>query len=398
MSGKVQIVGLDEVIAKRNGSVDPAKFSEEVFELLSIPAFDSGKPEITVGAEIGSTKQVVQDGDVLLSKIVPHIRRAWVVKPITNHRLIASGEWIVFRDSRFDPGYLRHLLTADGFHRQFMQTVSGMGGSLMRARPAEVAKIKVPLPPKKEQQRVAAILDKADSLRRKRQEAIRLANDFLKALFYDMFGDPNLNPKGFPQGTIRDLVESANYGTSEKANEESGRFAILRMNNITYEGWWNFASLKYVDLDERVQEKYLACKGDLLFNRTNSKELVGKTAVYERDESMAIAGYLVRVRTNELGNPYYVSGYLNSSHGKRVLEARAKSIVGMANINAQEMQEIPLLLPPIELQNKYAQIVQATRAHVEKYQTFLRETEKLVAALTDRYFGADESMKEAEKC
>jgi type I restriction enzyme S subunit len=170
------------------------------------------------------------------------------------------------------------------------------------------------------------------------------------------------------------------------------------MNNITYEGWWNMAALKYVDLDERVQEKYLSRKGDLLFNRTNSKELVGKTAVYERDEPMAIAGYLVRVRTNELGNPYYVSGYLNSSHGKRALEARAKSIVGMANINAQEMQEIPLLIPPIELQNRYAQIVQATRAHVEKHQTFLDDTEKLVAALTDRFFGADESVKGAETC
>jgi type I restriction enzyme S subunit len=187
MTGGVQIISLDEVIARRNGSVDPAKFPCEYFELLSIPAFDVGKPEITLGAEIGSTKQLVQAGDVLLSKIVPHIRRAWVVKPTTNHRLIASGEWIVFRDSRFDPNYLRHLLTADGFHRKFMQTVSGIGGSLLRARPAEVAKIKVPLPPITEQQRIATILDKADSLRRKRQEAIRLADEFLRAVFFERF-------------------------------------------------------------------------------------------------------------------------------------------------------------------------------------------------------------------
>lgn len=247
----------------------------------------------------------------------------------------------------------------------------------------------VSLPSVRKQVDAITILDQVLSLCRKRRDAIRLADDFLKALFYDMFGDPNSNPRGFPQGTIRDLVESANYGTPEKANAESGRFAILRMNNITYEGWWNLAALKFVDLDERVQEKYLARKGDLLFNRTNSKELVGKTAVYELDEPMAIAGYLVRVRTNELGNTYYVSGYLNSSHGKRVLESRAKSIVGMANINAQEMQEIPLLIPPIGLQNKYAQIVQATRTHVEKHQSFLDDTEKLVAALEHRFFGAD---------
>lgn len=386
MSDGVQIVRLGEVIAKQNGAIDPAKFPGEIFELLSIPAFDAGKPEITVGAEIGSTKQVVQEGDVLLSKIVPHIRRAWIVKQTTNHRLIASGEWIVFRDSRFDPGYLRHLLTADGFHRQFMQTVSGIGGSLLRARPTEVAKIKVPLPPKQEQQSIAAILDKADSLRRKRQEAIRLAEEFLRAVFIDMFGDPETNPKSFPKGTIRDLVRSANYGTSEKANEQMGQYPILRMNNITYGGGWDFSSMKYVDLDEASANKYMAQKGDLLFNRTNSKELVGKTAVYMRDESMAIAGYLVRVRMNERGNAHYVSGYLNSAHGKRTLQARAKSIVGMANINAQEMQDIPLLLPPVEQQEKYASIVGAIQERLKKQHAFLREAEVLRATLSDRFF------------
>ncbi len=393
-----EMISLDEVIARRNGSVDPSKFPDEHFELLSIPAFDAGRAEILPGHSIGSTKQIVQAGDVLLSKIVPHIRRAWVVAPVTNHRLIASGEWIVLRDQRFDPDYLKHLLTSNQFHRQFMQTVSGVGGSLVRARPSEVAKIKVPRPSKSEQRRIAAILDTSDSLRRKRQEAIRLADEFLKAVFIDMFGDPTINQKWFPEGTIRDLVASANYGTSEKANDDSGRFPILRMGNITYEGGWDLTALKYVDLDARTQDKYLARKGDLLFNRTNSKELVGKTAVYELDEPMAIAGYLVRVRMNQRGNPYYVSGYLNSVHGKRALEARAKSIVGMANINAQEMQDIQILIPPVELQDRYARIVAETRRRVGKFRVFLDELEKLKSALADRYFGGERASEESVTC
>lgn len=390
-------IPLEEVIARKSGSVDPSKFPEEVFELLSIPAFDAGRPEVVPGRDIGSSKQVVQPGDVLLSKIVPHIRRAWVVSPTTSHRLIASGEWIVFRGERLLPGYLKHLLTSDGFHQQFMQTVSGVGGSLLRARPSEVAKIRVHVPSKFEQQRVATILDKVGSLCRKRQEAIRLADAFLRAVFIDMFGDPGSNPKGFETGTIRDLVASANYGTSEKASEQVGKYAILRMNNITYQGSWNFSSLKYVDLEPATAHKYLTQRGDLLFNRTNSKELVGKTAVYMRDEPMAIAGYLVRVRMNERGNPHYVSGYLNSVHGKRSLEARAKSIVGMANINAQEMQDIPLLLPPIELQDKYARIVEAVHARLETHQAFLREAVALHSALSHRFFGPFNA-EEAETC
>lgn len=228
-----------------------------------------------------------------------------------------------------------------------------------------VKESKIPLPPLPEQKRIAAILDKADAIRHKRQQAIQLADDFLRAVFLDMFGDPFTNPKGFPVGTIRDLVNTASYGSSSKASETEGEFPMLRMGNITYSGDIDFSGLKYVDLSKSEQPKYLVEKGDLLFNRTNSKELVGKAAVYDRDDLAAIAGYLVRVRMNERGNSYYVSGYLNSMHGKSTLQSMCKSIVGMANINAQEMQNIQILLPPIEMQNKYAAIFQATKRRLK---------------------------------
>lgn len=227
--------------------------------------------------------------------------------------------------------------------------------------------LEIPLPPLEEQKRIAAILDKADTIRRKRQQAIQLADGFLRSVFLDMFGDPVTNPKDFPIGTIRDFVETANYGSSGKASETEGEYPMLRMGNITYEGAWDFTNLKYIDLSEKDKPKYLTQKGDLLFNRTNSKELVGKTAVFEEEKPMAIAGYLIRVRTNELGNNYYLSGYLNSAHGKKTLVGMCKSIVGMANINAQELQDIKIILPPIELQNEYEQIVRATKSKLKSF-------------------------------
>lgn len=286
------------------------------------------------------------------------------------------------RTNLIDQGFLFHLLRTKIHALRGGSQGSAQGVITSRMlNDIEVPNLRLP-----DQQRIACILDKADNLRRKRREAIRLANEFLRALFIDMFGDPETNPKSFDKGTIRDLVSSANYGTSEKASEQTGKYPILRMNNITYEGGWDFSSMKYVDLDEASAHKYLTRKGDLLFNRTNSKELVGKTAVYMRDEPMAIAGYLVRVRMNGRGNAHYVSGYLNSAHGKRSLQARAKSIVGMANINAQEMQDIPLLLPPVELQNKFASIVEAVQERLRKQHDFSREAEALHAALCEKFF------------
>lgn len=246
--------------------------------------------------------------------------------------------------------------------------------------------LEVCLPPLSEQRRIAAILDQADAIRRKRQQTIQLADDFLRAVFLNMFGDPVANPKGFPYGTIRDLVATANYGSSAKASASEGEYPILRMGNITYQGGIDLKDLKYVDLDELDKPKYLVCKGDLLFNRTNSKDLVGKTAVYDRDESVAIAGYLVRIRPNELGNSYYISGYLNSVHGKTTLRGICKSIVGMANINAQEIQDVSILIPPVTLQKKYQEVVVETRKRVARLESGYKLNLELFGSISQRAF------------
>ncbi|BBU58449.1 hypothetical protein KU6B_47140 [Mameliella alba] len=140
----MSMVPLGEFMPSRIPSVNPAKHPDEVFELWSIPAFDEGKPEVVPGSEIGSSKKCVEPGDVLLSRIVPHIRRSWVVSPATENRQIASGEWITFRSDEFDGRYMRHMLTSDPFHVEFMKTVAGVGGSLLRARPEGVKQIKIP--------------------------------------------------------------------------------------------------------------------------------------------------------------------------------------------------------------------------------------------------------------
>ena len=148
----------------------------------------------------------------------------------------------------------------------------------------------------------------------------------------------------------------------------------------------DFTELKYIDISSAERHKYIIKKGDLLFNRTNSKELVGKTGVYNLDQEMVIAGYLIRVRTNSRSNSWYIWGYLNSSHGKKSLYSMCKAIVGMANINAQELQNIKILIPPIDLQNRFAQIIQKTEALKARYQQSLHELENLYGSLSQRAF------------
>lgn len=245
--------------------------------------------------------------------------------------------------------------------------------------------IEVPLPPLEEQRRIAAILDKADALRQKRKQAIALLDSLTQSIFLEMFGDPSKNPNGFDKGNIQDVLVDASYGSSAKAGEV-GAFPILRMGNITYDGRLDLKDLKYIDLPTDEVEKYTVKMGDILFNRTNSADLVGKTAVFNQHQPFAFAGYLVRARVNSRAVPEYVAGYLNSRHGKAVLRNKAKSIVGMANINAKEMQSIPILIPPIKLQRDFADRLAAIGKKRDTMSASIQKAEGLFASLQHRAF------------
>lgn len=348
-----EMLKLKTFFADNKQSVNPSAFPQETFTLFSIPSYDHGQPETVIGSEVGSNKVLLKDHDVLLSRIIPHIRRCWIVNGSQKHRKIGSGEWIIFRSSNeISPAYLRYYFLTDLFAKKFLQTVRGVGGSLLRADPKQVGEFEIPVPSLTIQKKISEILRKAEDLQQKDTQLLGHYNNLTRSIFYDMFGDPVKNEKRWEVLPIRDIVNDVKYGTSKPA-EAIGKYPYLRMNNITYFGEWDFSDLKYINLDENESEKYLLKRGDLVFNRTNSKELVGKTAVYDLDDKMAIAGYLIRVRTNEKAVTDYVSAFLNCSHGKAILKGMSKNIIGMANINAQELQNIKLPVPPIKLQQEF---------------------------------------------
>lgn len=251
-----------------------------------------------------------------------------------------------------DSRYLYHYLKSKNSEIRGKRT----GATIPHVNGAELRKMEIPLPPLEAQKKIAAILDEADALRQKDKQLLKHYDDLLQSVFLDMFGDPVRNEKGHPKGTLRDVISEVKYGTSKPA-EEDGNFPYLRMNNITYSGGWNFTSLKYINLESQDMDKFLVKTGDLLFNRTNSKELVGKSAVFRLKEPMAFAGYLIRIRPNEKANTEFIGAYLNSKFCKAYLQNMCKNIVGMANINAQELQTIPIYMPPKALQDEFESIV-----------------------------------------
>lgn len=136
-------------------SINPQEYGEEKFELYSVPVFKKNYPEIISGSEIKSSKQKVFFGDVLLCKINPRINRVWVVSNFTEFESIASSEWIVIRQPNVDSSFLKYCLSAPYFRAAIQENVSGVGGSLTRAKPAIVKELIIPIPPQEEQKRIA---------------------------------------------------------------------------------------------------------------------------------------------------------------------------------------------------------------------------------------------------
>ncbi len=245
--------------------------------------------------------------------------------------------------------------------------------------------LKIPLPPLAQQKKIAAILDAADAYRQKTKALVAKYDELSQSLFLEMFGDPVRNPMGWEVSTIRNIITEAKYGTSAKAYEK-GKYPYLRMNNITYKGYMDYSKLKYIDIDDTQLHKYETKKGDILFNRTNSKELVGKTGIVDTDNKMVLAGYLIRVRMKEGFNPYFLWAHLNSRWAKLTLRNMCKNIVGMANINAQELQNIPILMPPTSLQTQFAARIREIEAQKAQAQLSLSKAEDLFNSLLQKAF------------
>lgn len=320
--------------------------------------------------------QLLPVGSVLFSSRAPIGHVAINSVPMCTNQGFKS---FIPKKELLDASYLYYWLI---FKRDYLQSL-GNGATFKEVSKATIARVEIPLPPLEEQRRITAILDKAEALRAKRREAIAKLDQLLQSMFLEMFGDPASNPKKWPIGKISEMLEVLSYGSSSKA-DIAGDVPILRMNNITYSGEMDLENLKY--LSKESAKKYLISEGDILFNRTNSKELVGKTAVYYGPTPMAYAGYLIKGVVKKEHCAEYISAFMNSKYGKKLLQSMCKSIVGMANINAKEFGAIEIPFPPNDLQIKFKSKIKEINSKKSLMIKQEKEILNLSMALQQQYF------------
>jgi type I restriction enzyme S subunit len=272
-------------------------------------------------------------------------------------------------NSDVHPTYLAYVLKCKS--RKLLQRVRGTTADNIPVD--ELKALPIPVPPISEQKRIAAILDKADAIRRKRQQAIELADEFLGSLFLDMFGDPIRNPKGWPVSSFGDQLELIQYGPRFYNQPYSpDGIRIVRITDVGASGDLNFDAMPRFQARDSAIKSFALKAGDLIFARSGS---VGKTAVIEEGFPPCIAGaYFMRLRFKDAVRPHYARRVLSSRSIQRSILERSRQSI-QPNFSGPALKRLQIPLPPISLQDEFHFIERAVRKRVELCSLALKETE-----------------------
>ncbi|EJG1872477.1 restriction endonuclease subunit S [Vibrio parahaemolyticus] len=220
----------------------------------------------------------------------------------------------------------------------------------------------IPLPPLVEQKRIAAILDKADAIRQKRKQAIELADEFLRSVFLDMFGDPVTNPKGWEERKLISGLSEVQSGWSAKGESypcTSNEFGVLKVSAVT-SGYFKEHENKFVPREKIPEGKRLLFpkRGDLLFSRANTRELVAATCIVTRDhDNVFLPDKLWKIKLNESLLPEFLHMLIQQPRFKDKLTSQATGSSGsMLNISKSKFEQTKAIFPSITEQIKFKEI------------------------------------------
>jgi len=235
-----------------------------------------------------------------------------------------------------------------------------IGGVIKYIKIGMLTDVEIPLPPPEEQKRIATILDKADAIRRKRQQAIQLADEFLRTVFLDMFGDPVTNPKGWKIEKIDDLCEvHGGLQVSKKRSELSISAPYLRVANVLRNSL-HLDEIKEINLTQDEYDRVRLKRDDVLIveGHGNPNE-IGRSALWTGEiDGMVHQNHLIRVRVKSKEIcPRFVNDYINSPGGRVQMMKASNTTSGLNTISTGIVKSTEIIVPPVCLQDKYMSVV-----------------------------------------
>ncbi len=318
-------------------------------------------PEVRRYAEVAKGFTQFRVGDVLIAKITPCFEngKAAFINRLPFPIGFGSTEFHVVRPSPAIHGpYLYRFVTTQQFRRKGAQRMTGSAGQ-QRVPSEFLRQLVIPLPPLEEQKRIAAILDNADAIRRKREQAIELADEFLRSLFLDMFGDPVTNPKGWPTYQLCELLSGIESGwspTCADRHAENSEWGVLKLGAVTscvFKPEENKALLPGTSPRPKIEVR----DGDVLFARKNTYELVAACALaVDPPPRLMMSDLIFRLKISEaqLVLPEYLwQALVQPSLRGRIQKLAGGSAGSMPNISKERLLGAVLPVPPMDQQREF---------------------------------------------
>ncbi|ERP98979.1 hypothetical protein Q674_16545 [Acinetobacter sp. COS3] len=268
------------------------------------------------------------------------------------------------------------------------------GAAQPNLSPKQLLVMEIPFPPLAEQRRIASILDQADELRQKRQQAIEKLDQLLQATFIDMFGDPVSNPKGWQVKKLSQLSTKIHSGNTPKGGSENyvdQGIIFLRSQNV----WKNKVILDdvaYIDAETHSKMMKSSVKHeDLLMTKTGrintENSSLGRAAIYlGEDDSANINGHVYLIRIKEGFNKYFILRILTLPDYYEYIRSICVGGIDKRQLNKEHIENFPIIQPPMELQNKFSDIVQVIESQKPKLLEQLDLAENLFKTLQQKAF------------
>jgi type I restriction enzyme S subunit len=267
-------------------------------------------------------------------------------------------------------------------------STQGRGSTFSAITQSEIRNLKIPLPPLPIQKQIAAILEKADAAREKRRKASKLTEEFLQSMFLEMFGDPVTNPKGWVPGNFGDMVRETKLGLAKGSSQQGDHlpYFYVKMNNIAGNGILDLDEIVKVDASDAQVADFSLERGDFLFNTRNSRELVGKTALFNGGGTYLFNNNILRVRFKANVRPEFLNQLFQTTWIQNELDKRKSGTTSVFAIYYKDLETLPVLVPPIEEQQKFAALVEKVEALRAKQRESEEELENLFKSLMQRAF------------
>jgi type I restriction enzyme S subunit len=309
---------------------------------------------------------IIENGDLLVGMDGDFNRERWSGdRALLNQRVCK----ITAKGEALDQGYLYHFLP-----KALLKIHSETPAVTVKHLSVKGIKdIEIPLPLLTEQKRIAAILDKADAIRCKRQQAIQLADEFLRAVFLDMFGDPVTNPRKWDEYVLKDIAEIRSGVTKGKKVDPSTAVTLpyMRVANVQ-DGYLDLSDIQNITVSSTDAEKCRLINGDILLTEGGDPDKLGRGYVWHGEIENCIHQnhiFSVRIHDQNKIDPLFLSAVIGSQRGKRYFLKVGKQTTGIATINKTVLSEFMPFLPPYKLQLKYVEVLKKIQAVKRQYKS-----------------------------